>query len=693
MVKKFRRMSATIFHSYSEIFFLRSSAAGFLFLLITFFNPNVAISGLITVAAAYVFARFIHMGDSFLNTGFYTYNPLLVGLSIGYLFKLSFLTLFFLVAMGIFTYIISVILYYVFYTYFRLPVFSLPFVLVTFISYLASSKFTNLYVTSMYSNFSYQSLDLNLPYWLMGYFKAFGVIFFQPFVVPGILTAIIVLIMSRILFLMSILGYFVGSLTMWMLVGSSVEAFSNINNFNFILIAMAVGSVYLVPSVKSFTIAGIAVGIATIFLESVSVFWSTYAIPGFTLPFNIISLSFIYMLGLIEYPDMIPALKNTPEEALDNYISNKRRYRGFPIGIMLPFSGKWSVWQGFNGSWTHKGNWKYAYDFIITDEKGNSYKNDGTSLDHFYCYKKPVLAPIRGRVVKVVNSLQDNDVGKVDKVNNWGNLVIIQSEDHYYVELSHLSPGSVKCREGDWVERGSFIGACGNSGYSPQPHIHIQVQKEESIGAYSLPFSFISYAIKSIAYSHGNPKEKDILEPLHWDKSAENSISFTLDESSQYKVLHNGKEIDQLHTVVKLESDGTTYLDSGKGKLYFGFINGTLYHYSIEGDDPYLALFMIAIPRMPLAYRKGLQWSDTIPSNHVLKPVNKILTQFIQAFYQKFNRVDISLVYSNENSIEGTIKYNPMGKTIKTLVKLDKQFGFSYVKVDNLELFKLSNEA
>jgi urea transporter len=44
---------------------------------------------MVAVLAAYGFARFIGMGAAFLESGFYTYNPLLVGLSLGYLFKLT----------------------------------------------------------------------------------------------------------------------------------------------------------------------------------------------------------------------------------------------------------------------------------------------------------------------------------------------------------------------------------------------------------------------------------------------------------------------------------------------------------------------------------------------------------------------------------------------------------------------------
>ena len=75
-----------LLHSYSEIFFLQSTLIGGLLLAITLVNPHVGVSGLLSVISAYAFARLINVETTFLASGFYTYNALLVGLSIGYLF-------------------------------------------------------------------------------------------------------------------------------------------------------------------------------------------------------------------------------------------------------------------------------------------------------------------------------------------------------------------------------------------------------------------------------------------------------------------------------------------------------------------------------------------------------------------------------------------------------------------------------
>ncbi len=235
------------------------------------------------------------------------------------------------------------------------------------------------------------TLDHIMPVWLTGFFQSLGSIFFLPTVLPGIIFAVVILATSRILFMLAVGGYYSGTFLSAILTGSFIQAFSDINHFNFILIAMVVGGVFLVPSIRSYTLAIIAVLISTFFLAAVQVFWANYGIPGFTLPFNVVSLTFIYVLGLIGFPLMARYIRDTPEETLDDYIADTQRFKGNERKLTLPFSGTWNVWQGFDGKWTHKGNWKYAFDFVITDDDGNTYGNQGLTPEDFYCYRKPVL--------------------------------------------------------------------------------------------------------------------------------------------------------------------------------------------------------------------------------------------------------------------------------------------------------------
>jgi hypothetical protein len=56
------------------------------------------------------------------------------------------------------------------------------------------------------------------------------------------------------------------------------------------------------------------------------------------------------------------------------------------------------------------------------------------------------------------------------------------------VLLAHLQPGSLAVAPGAWVSPGMLLARCGNSGRSPQPHIHLHLQLGEVPGAPTRPF-------------------------------------------------------------------------------------------------------------------------------------------------------------------------------------------------------------
>lgn len=680
-----------VFNSYSEIFFLRGLWIGGLMMALTLVNPNVAIAGMIAVISAYLFATFIKMDREFLKSGFYTYNPLLVGLSIGYLFRFAPLTVFFVITAGILTFVLTHMMHSILFYYLRLPILSLPFVIVSSIAYLASSQYTNLFVSNLYPQFI-SNVDIHVPVWISGFLKSLGAILFIPDVLAGALLLAVIFFSSRILFLLVILGYYTGTFITTVMVGSFQQAFTNINHFNYIWIAIAIGGIFLIPSVKSYILALIAVATSTILLESVEVFWSTYGIPAFAMPFNLVSLAFIYVLGVINYPLMSKFIKKTPEDSLDYFLSTTHRFPGTERTLSLPFSGKWTVWQGFDGKWTHQGSWKYAYDFVITDETGNTCKNDGYRLEDYHAFKKPVLSPVRGRVVKVIDSLPDNPIGQVDKTNNWGNLVMIYDPRGFYVELSHFARESIKVKEGDWVEKSALLGLCGNSGYSPQPHIHIQAQATEAVGAATLSFSFVSYVNEQKFHANDLPAEEAVVEPLPQDKGMDIKMTFILDQEHQYEIIDKGKKVDEITLTVRMAPDGTFYFDSGKGQLYFGKHEGTFYFYRVEGEDKYLKAFFIALPRLPLAFADHLSWEDYIPVGTVISGFKKAAILFLSSFYHDLNKINATCTYTNKNAIEGMVDSSFLKFRGKTRVELDEYVGFKRIQLNDLELRRINNE-
>jgi len=166
---------------------------------------------------------------------------------------------------------------------------------------------------------------------------------------------------------------------------------------------------------------------------------------------------------------------------------------------ILPFIGKWTVANGsvekaFSHSW-YLHSQRFAYDFFIMDNEGQSYSGDVESLGSYYCYGKDVVAPADGVVVQLRNDYKDSRTnGKstfCDAYDMRGNHIIIKHGDGEYSMIAHLLAGSISVNIGDMVKQGEIIAGCGNSGASTEPHIHFQLQSGKSIfTSVGLPIAF-----------------------------------------------------------------------------------------------------------------------------------------------------------------------------------------------------------
>ncbi len=687
-----KTQAKAVFRGYANVFFMPEAGSGIVVLGVTLLCPEMALAGAVAVAASYGFARMIGMEKLFLESGHYTYNPLLVGLSLGYLFKITATAVFLIASAGVITFLATVFMAGIFLTYLRLPVMSLPFVAVSSIVYIASIQYASL-PGLMYAARDSMACDVRLPFWLAGFFKAFGAVLFVPSILAGIALSVVVVRHSRILFFLALLGYYVGAAARTLMLGSAAQGFGDVNNFNFIFIAMALGGIFLIPSITSYLLAVISVATAAVLTDAITGLWHYYGIPAFTLPFNVVTLGAASALNAARHPLVPGTACNTPEETLRVASVSRLRFGGQKRTLHLPFAGRWTVWQAFDGQWTHKGSWRYAYDFVITDEHGLTHGGGGVRLEDYHCWKKPVLAPVPGRVAQVVDDLPDSPIGLANATDNWGNAVVIEDARGFFVEISHFASQSIRVKKGDWVEAGTVLGLCGNSGYSPQPHIHVQVQAAGTIGAPSLPFSFVSYIHDGEFKSNSLPGEQCAVEPLYRDKRLDSITNFMLDEEMRYAVLRNGRQVDTLPLTVKMATDGTFYFASPRGQLYFGKHEGAFYMYRVTGADPWLPLFFQALPRMPLAYREKLVWSDYLPANLASSGLRSRLADLFSSVFHRLAAVRVTQTFTNENRIESMIETNLACRRRTASAELDRHKGFASVTVENVTLKLEKNHA
>jgi murein DD-endopeptidase MepM/ murein hydrolase activator NlpD len=142
---------------------------------------------------------------------------------------------------------------------------------------------------------------------------------------------------------------------------------------------------------------------------------------------------------------------------------------------------------------------RFAYDFMVADLSGKVHKRDGSRLEDFYGWGKPVLIPGDGKVVSAMHDKADNPVsmslppiapeqyerlrkeafenlGSVGFEGLQGNHVIIDHGNSEFSLIDHMQKDSVKVEVGDQVTRGTVLGNIGNSGDSRAPHIHYGMQ-------------------------------------------------------------------------------------------------------------------------------------------------------------------------------------------------------------------------
>jgi hypothetical protein len=450
------------------------------------------------------------------------------------------------------------------------------------------------------------------------------------------------------MFFIGLISFYLGIFIHYLLLSSFSQALQDPYAFNYILIGIALGGVFLLPTIKNYILAFLGVVMSVVLVDAMNVFFNYYAIPVFTVPFNFVVMIFVFVLSSIYYKEFNFNIKKTPEESLSYYLSNIFRF-GQDIKISLPFSGKWSVYQAFNGEWTHKGKWKYAYDFVIKKD-GKTYKNEGLHLEDYHCFGQSVLSPVNGYVIDLKNDLPDNIIGEVDRVNNWGNYIIIKNDDGYFVEISHLMQYSITINKGDYVRQGQVIGKCGNSGYSPEPHIHIQLQKLPILGSETVPFTFGEYLQKNRLFYNKLPKKDEEVEAVIIDKSMQLKFTFILDDV--YKFVNEKDE--EVEFRVDMNSMGEFYFtDKDHNKLYFYSTQSMFYFYNYEGGESYLKEIFKLSPRIPFINRKNIKYSDTLPIyllyNRFMNSLIEIIASFKPIVYKREFCYDFdSLILSSQ---------------------------------------------
>ncbi len=150
------------------------------------------------------------------------------------------------------------------------------------------------------------------------------------------------------------------------------------------------------------------------------------------------------------------------------------------IVLDLPLNEEWFVFWGGD---TREQNYHIdhpgqtgAYDMVIVDENGSTFKGDPTKNENYYAFGKELLSPCQAEVWMTVDGVRDNVPGIMNPMMALGNCVVLKTKEGHFIYIAHLKQNSVKVKQGDIVNSGDLLGLCGNSGNSSEAHLHIHVQ-------------------------------------------------------------------------------------------------------------------------------------------------------------------------------------------------------------------------
>ncbi len=675
--------------SYPQIFFSQSKIFAAFLILITFLDPFIGIGGLVCILAANTAAYFIGLNEHKISSGLYGFNALLAGLGIASFFEPTWELYTVIVFSGLFSLFVTVVFEGIIGKYY-LPFLSIPFLVSLWTVLLASGEFNAIgisergvyFLNDLYSlggttlvNFYHTCNGIAIPLSLKSYFLSLGAIFFQDNVLAGILISAGLLIFSRIAFTLSLLGYY-SAFFFYLLIGSDITqaTYSHIG-FNFILTSIAIGGFFMIPSRNSYLWAILIIPITSLITIGAGRILGTWFLSVYSLPFNIVVLVFIYTLRFRvrfhKFLTEVPVQQFMPERNLYNYVVSVNRFSKsfstFPI--KLPFWGEWFVEQGHNGEITHKEEWQHAWDFTIHNNENKTYNTQGVSVENYLCYNKAVVAPAYGTVEEVIDGIHDNNIKEVNLNSNWGNTVVIKHADFLYSKLCHLKPGSIKVQKGDYVKPGQIIAAVGNSGRSPEPHLHFQLQATPFIGSKTLnyPIShFISKKNNQLLFeSFGTPKQSTVVSNIEINPLIKKAFTFIPGQKFSISVNENGKEKNiKWEVVTDIYNSTYIYCHESKSAAYL-FNDGTIHFFKhFAGDkSSLLYYFYLGCYKIALGFYKNLELEDEYSLSEIFSLPSLVLQDFAAPFFL-FMKTSYKTRYSYIDDM-----INPLHITINSTAK------------------------
>ena len=593
---------------YAWVSLVPSWKAGLMLALLTFINPSTGAIGLLCAICALYSG---HVAGA--NAGerpVCVFNGLLAGLFVAHLWAVNVSALALAVFCAVFSGWLTIVLGRLAWTLIGLPILSLPFALVAMFCAAAGRSLSalrwNLYIAppELFGNQADKFLS------------ALGNLYFCPSPFVGLFILLMLVLFSRYYLLIALTGYSAALCWLQLLQAAPEHLVNTAWDSNAILAALLVGGLFARPSWLTAALATLAAVIACWLSLTLGRILDVAHLVPFSVPF--VLASWLVLFAVTRNTQFTSSfnlsLPDAPERSFERaQISRGRVGKPSSVSLATPFMGLWTVSQGFSGLHTHRGPWRHALDFIVMKD-GKSFFSKGNQLEDFYCYNQPVLSPAYGLVWRVVNDVPDNTPGTVNIAAQWGNCVIIRLYDGKFVVLAHLKPATVAVYPGAWLKPGDLIGYCGNSGRSPQPHIHLHVQTSDHPGAPTVPFHMCSVLISDKGEA---PRYELAIVPQESTtlvSAVEGQVRpFYLfaGRGLRYMVAHNDNKASEWTLRCEVDELGRLMLVSSRGARCIAESTWAVFScYERSGAaDPYFDLWLLACGYTPTSFQVD-RWQD-----------------------------------------------------------------------------------
>ena len=214
------------------------------------------------------------------------------------------------------------------------------------------------------------------------------------------------------------------------------------------------------------------------------------------------------------------------------------------------------------------------------------------------------------------------------------------------------------------------MATCGNSGRSPQPHIHFQVQSSPVPGAKTLDYPFAYYLKNNseILSSFSNPGEGEIISDLQTHTLLKNSFGIQPNRVLKFSYTdQNGTErTAQWEAFTDAYNYNYLYCSETESSAYYVNDGSMFYFTTFYGDkNSLLYYFYLTAFKVLLGYYEHIEISDELPLNTIFNKNGMIwLHDFIAPFT---NRVH---AYYAIKPIKTDDVHHPKSMTLASKIEL-----------------------